>query len=246
MTRKKPRAEGGTFETVHWSGEAPIGEWSEPGTARVASAPPIKLIEGLWWPERVGESYKRYLARQYDSDKAIRLCDRDHRRTAVQAGGHVGLWPRRLSAKFARVVTFEPEAANFACLLRNIEGISNIEAHQHILGEAFGTASLDFNARNTGGHKPIYNGNGDRTMVSIDTYNLDDVDLLCLDIEGGELPALKGAVETLKRCKPIILTEMRGHGERLGYSDADLVKWIKAHGYKDGGKVQKDRMWLPV
>jgi hypothetical protein len=39
---------------------------------------------------------------------------------------------------------------------------------------------------------------------------------------------------------------MRGHGERLGYSDADLVRWIKAHGYKDGGKVQKDRMWLPA
>ena len=45
-------------------------------------------------------------------------------------------------------------------------------------------------------------------VKTIDSYNFDDVSLIKIDVEGHELSVLKGAIETVKRCKPIILVEI--------------------------------------
>lgn len=47
--------------------------------------------------------------------------------------------------------------------------------------------------------------------VTIDSLQLEKVDFIKLDIEGGELEALKGAIDTIQRCQPIITFEYLKH-----------------------------------
>ena len=63
---------------------------------------------------------------------------------------------------------------------------------------------------NTGMHRTLKN-NGPSTFEvpqrSIDSFELDNVDLIHLDIEGFEDTALRGAIDTIERCKPVIISE---------------------------------------
>jgi hypothetical protein len=63
--------------------------------------------------------------------------------------------------------------------------------------------------------------NEEDTLITVRTERLDDmlpagarVDLMKIDVEGGELMVLEGAVATLRRCKPVVIFE---HG--LGASE---------------------------
>ena len=44
-------------------------------------------------------------------------------------------------------------------------------------------------------------------QITIDSLGLERLDLLKLDLEGMEIEALKGAKDTIKRCKPIVFAE---------------------------------------
>ena len=44
-------------------------------------------------------------------------------------------------------------------------------------------------------------------VKSLDSYKFDNVDFMKVDIESHELEMLKGAVETLEKCNPIIFIE---------------------------------------
>lgn len=47
--------------------------------------------------------------------------------------------------------------------------------------------------------------------VTIDSLQLKKVDFIKLDIEGGELEALRGSIDTIQRCQPIITFEYLKH-----------------------------------
>ena len=62
--------------------------------------------------------------------------------------------------------------------------------------------------------------------ISIDALSLPRVDLLKLDIGGMESEALEGALQTIKRCRPIFLVEsIKTGAERLRI-------FLDEHGYK--------------
>lgn len=44
-------------------------------------------------------------------------------------------------------------------------------------------------------------------ITTLDSYNLPRIDLLKIDVEGYEIHVLKGAEETLLRCKPVVIFE---------------------------------------
>ena len=51
------------------------------------------------------------------------------------------------------------------------------------------------------------NGNGNIPTLLIDDLNLTECDLIMLDVEGYELHALNGAIETIKKYGPVICVE---------------------------------------
>jgi FkbM family methyltransferase len=166
---------------------------------------------GYWWPDDVGDAWRHALRHVGSLEWAIAACR--ERRTAVQAGGNVGLWPRRLAESFARVYTFEPDARARACLEKNV--LANVIVSAAAVGERAGVCALDH--RGLGSHRII---EGDAVpVVPIDDLALTDCDLLQLDIEGYEWHALAGARATLARCRPIVQVELRGFTNKYGQTD---------------------------
>lgn len=120
---------------------------------------------------------------------------------------------------------FEPIPVLFQNLLKRYASRTNCHFYDIALSNQQGTSSFNYVVSN-----PSYSGllkrrydrpNEQDTQITVRTERLDDVlppdfrvDLMKIDVEGGELMVLEGAVETLRRCKPVVIFE---HG--LGASE---------------------------
>jgi FkbM family methyltransferase len=188
----------------------------------------VKKIQGYWWPDDVGEKWKHSLRHVRSIEWAIARCQR--KRTALQAGGNIGLWPRRLADVFARVITFEPDATSCACLLLNTADVaSRVEVQSKALGAAPGRCNVQH--RSLGSHQVVEGAEVE--VTTIDALGLTDLDFLQLDIEGYEWHALQGALVTIARCRPLIQLELRGFTEKYGASDEAVRAVLASLGYRE-------------
>lgn len=70
-------------------------------------------------------------------------------------------------------------------------------------------------------------------IKTLDSYNLQDVDIIKIDVEGFEYDVLLGATDTIERCKPVVQVEMvYGQPHRFGHSVHDILKFFEERGYK--------------
>jgi len=160
-------------------------------------------------------------------------------RTCVQAGGNIGIWPKTLSGRFSRVFTAEPDHANYSALIANLEGVENIEIIKGAFGDQPGTGSMDhIDPTNIGAHQ-VQEGT-DFEILTIDSLKLDDVDLLQLDVEGFEHQAILGALDTIQKSWPVIVLELKGLGERYGFSDEETIRLLEGFGYKIADRIHRD------
>jgi FkbM family methyltransferase len=191
------------------------------------------------------------------------------RRCCLQAGGNVGIYPRMLVERygFEHVVTFEPDETNMRCLVANTAPVvDRVVAFQLGLGKAVGKANWSrASEHKPGWHKVAPNGcrqkyiSGQIDIVAIDGVALpaehEDVDFLSLDIEGSELEALKGAEQTIARCRPVILFEDMGRSRFEGFRRRSTVaygnppgsvqRWLAERGYREVAAVKNDEIWAP-
>lgn len=164
---------------------------------------------GYWWPfplRKAEKSFEYHARRMKDSDAAIRLSKQ--RRTAIQAGGFVGLWPLRLAKFYTRVITCEPQAILYECLKRNCGMmVSNVEAHQIALGASPGLVKM---LRHPDPARGRVSETGEVVVElrTIDSFKVQDCDAIFLDVEGYETHVLAGAHETIMRCRPVIQVEL--------------------------------------
>ena len=78
-------------------------------------------------------------------------------------------------------------------------------------------------------------------VMAIDQLALPACDLIMLDIEGDELPALRGAVQTINRYRPVIVAEDKGLGHRKGVVFGDISAWLcNELGYRSAGMHGND------
>lgn len=181
-------------------------------------------VAGLYWPDGVGQKYVHSLKHVKSIEWAIARCSQ--RRTAVQAGGNIGLWPRRLAASFRLVISFEPDAISRECLALNVP--ANVVVRSEALGDA--QRACDIERASLGSHRVV---DGQQVPVTtVDALGLTDLDLLQLDVEGYEWHALSGAFATIHRCRPIIQVELRGFTDRYGKSDADVDALLTGLNYR--------------
>lgn len=172
-----------------------------------------------------------------DVEKMLPYC-KDFR-TAIQAGGNVGIWPKRLAGRFKQVITAEPDPDNYAALCKNIDGIGNVAPLWMAFGDKGMTASMDhIDPDNIGAHQ-IKEGN-EFQIMPIDSFEYDDVDLIQLDIEGFEHFAVQGAEDTIDRCSPVICLELKGLGKRYGVEDSQTVDFLARLGYKEATRIHRD------
>ena len=111
-----------------------------------------------------------------------------------------------------RVFAFEPNPLMYQCSLQTIRlnNITNVSLYSQAIGESDGRTSLkviDESGLEMGPRSEIGDGISVK-IVKLDTFIVEKIDLIHLDLEGYEFEALKGAKELIERDKPIIVLEI--------------------------------------
>lgn len=185
----------------------------------------MREIAGFFWPDDVAERWRHSLRHVEALDWTLKRCA--GRRTAVQAGGNMGLWPRKMAeAGFRRVLTFEPDDRSRACLAKNVP--AHVEVFSCALGAEAGQCAIAH--KSLGSHRVVEGASVN--VLPLDHFGLSEVDLLQLDIEGYEWHALRGAAETIQRSRPLIHIELRGFTEKYQASDKQVRKMLEGFGYQ--------------
>jgi FkbM family methyltransferase len=126
----------------------------------------------------------------------------------------------RAIRKDAKIWAFEPNPMNLRCahMTMLLNDLSNIELFSCGLGEFTAELTLqltDKKGRNLGGSSTIVKAVKQGVMSqeikvrSVDEVIPEDrkISILQLDVEGHEEEALKGAINTIRRCRPILILE---------------------------------------
>lgn len=158
-----------------------------------------------------------------------------HFRTAVDVGGHVGLWSMHLAPRFNHVHAFEPVPAFRACFVKNV-GASNVILHDCALGAGDGgKVTMKYDPADSGGTHVQYAGEDSTTdLRSLDALQLQDVDFIKVDCEGYEHCVIAGAADTIRRCRPTVIVEQKPHklGPNFGIKGAPAVDMLREMGAK--------------
>ena len=107
-----------------------------------------------------------------------------------------------------RILAFEPSVINGELCRRNMEksGIGNVEIIQAGVADEFGTMQL---SENESGTSLGDNGGYEVEVVTVDGFlqqhAYGKIGLIKADLEGMGLQMVKGAVETIKRDRPVLL-----------------------------------------
>jgi FkbM family methyltransferase len=199
----------------------------------------IELRNEWWWPKYDIACYKFLSKRPNVPNLVANFCKQ--KRVVIQAGGNAGMYVNKYQSLFETVYTFEPDPINFYCLTKNTG--QNVIKFQSCLGNSANFVNLTYDEVN---HKKPNSGGlgvagaGIIPTLTIDSFGFQTCDLIHLDIEGYEKFALLGAIETIKRCNPIIALELNGLGEKYSSSDVATVEIIEKLGYKKIGEVEED------
>lgn len=200
----------------------------------------IHRNDGIWWPDYDHDPVKclAFVRKGLtDMDIAARLCKR--RRLCIQAGGHVGLWPKRLSTLFDQVHSFEPDPILFSCMKLNVQ-IDRVAIYNTALGRSVGPATMRRSV-SAGSFRVDEGGDLPITMVSIDALNFKRCDAIYLDIEGYEVEALAGGRNTINEYRPII------HVEELPRSKEAIRNYLQRElNYRLVKEVHSDAIYVPT
>lgn len=190
-----------------------------------------------WWPtDDVASRQVSALEADEEIPELLKLCTTFD--LCVQAGGNVGVWAKRLAKHFTKVMTFEPDETNFACLVKNIENAPNIYATQAALGDTPAFVEMYRDKTNCGAH--YIEGSGQIPLTTLDYYALPTCSLLLLDVEGYEMKALEGAEQTIRRCLPLIVCEEKGLGKKYGIADDAITSFLLGLDYTIAKRVSND------
>ncbi|RAI03608.1 hypothetical protein DLJ53_03725 [Acuticoccus sediminis] len=157
----------------------------------------------------------------------------------VHAGTFFGdMLPSFSKACPGRVYAFEPVLENFVLAKRCIEanGLTNVLLTNAGLGERIEVACINVgqDENHRGGGSTIDERGQPTMLTTIDSFAIEDLSVLQLDVEGHELAALKGAAATIEAQRPVILVEDKKR---------QCDEFLKAFGYERTGRLPGIFAW---
>lgn len=165
--------------------------------------------------------------------------------------GEFSVYAASLIGKNGKVFAFEPVSSVRQKLSRNItiNGFDNVTICPWALGSKEEERSIygpgdafSDGTYNMGLPTLFKTSERDLPLEQVRVRRLDDVvretgvdriDMIKLDIEGGEFEALKGAEAMLRRFRPVLIFEVgRQTCAAAGYAPADILQWMRNVGYR--------------
>lgn len=190
----------------------------------------LSIKKGLVWEPHIVKLFKKYVK---EGD------------TVLDIGGHLGTHTMALSkcvGPNGKVHVFEPQPKLFTELLVNIflNGCKNVIPHRMALGEKDGEAFIYSPFPHNEGMAHIATSGDKVQMKTLDSFNFSNVSLMKLDIEGYEINALKGALETIKQNRPIMIVEVL-----TSPTTTQRLNFIKNLGYEISHLGGDDYLCIP-
>lgn len=171
----------------------------------------------------------------------------------VDAGANIGeitLVAAKRTGKSGKVISFEPVNSIAEALEENVarNSLDQVTVARMGLSDANTTAPIyascgqsDAQEENLG-LGTLYGGNSEAIplqiieLITLDSYlkqyPVPQVDIIKIDIEGAELPCLKGSENTLKYHKPLLIIEIQEQSSAAaGYSETDILDYLSPLGY---------------
>lgn len=131
--------------------------------------------------------------------------------TFVDIGSSIGNYTMVFSQLADVVYSFEPITTTYFHQALNllINKIDNVHMYNIGLGNECGLTNMwiDDLSKASGGGVIQEDGEYVINITKLDLFNIEDVRVMKIDIEGHEIEAMKGAVETIKKCKPDLFIE---------------------------------------
>jgi FkbM family methyltransferase len=165
--------------------------------------------------------------------------------TVVDGGAYIGYLTLQLAAAVGPtgcVLAVEPEPQSLKMLRENIEingYVDRVETFAVALGETH--AEAVFYSALSPDMSSLYAAEAPHQRIAVTVMTGDalfgerDIDVIKLDLEGGEVSALRGMRKLLERCQPVLFVECnRVALAAAGSSDDALVRELIGAGYKVG------------
>lgn len=163
-------------------------------------------------------------------------------------GANYGYYCLKFSGYASHIYAFEPTSQAGRTLLKNIQqnNLENITVHKSGLSDKH--SSMKINLYSSSGYNSLFQrdfpkdevvklvGQEEVSLVPLDDLiqnkKLDPPGLMKIDIEGGELYALKGARETIKKYRPALVIEYtESIFKDAGYSRSDVLAELMRNNY---------------
>lgn len=150
----------------------------------------------------------------------------------------------------SKIWAFEPNVENFRCaqITCLINNLKNVNLHNAGLGAHKSKVKMLVETESgigLGGMSKIINEPKKGRTIEVDINLIDDaipkdrsVSIIQLDVEGYEKEALSGALETIKRCKPIIILEDNNKVIETDWFSENILKL----GYEITGELHKNTL----
>lgn len=141
----------------------------------------------------------------------------------IECGCHIGTHTVKMASMCSKLYGFEPMPTTFEVLKKNItlNNLNNVILHKKGVADKEGTTKYSWiPADNPGGSglennpmgKPSWiestTENIEVELTTIDSLNLEKLDFMKVDVEGYEILVIKGAMNTIQRCRPVISMEV--------------------------------------
>lgn len=191
---------------------------------------------GVWLPDGEEDKIMLRAGFKYQGSKlaaAMEFLPTDRRRVALDIGAHCGLWTIQLLQRFKEVHCFEPIPAHLECWKKNVVDYEGrVHLHETALGNQSGTIKMKVMSK-LSGRSRVEDGE-QSTEVSIeklDFFNIEDVDLVKIDVEGYEKFVLEGGINTLLVWRPVVIVEQKeAYSGNYGLEPRSAVKFLESYG----------------
>ena len=162
-------------------------------------------------------------------------------KTILDIGAWCGTWSLAMQKYAENIFCYEPDKTHFACLEKNLESFNHVSLYNHAIGNEDGFVKLseETATQNT----RVIQEKGDTKICTIDSLNLDNIDLIKIDVEGFEMEVLKGATETIKNVQYIMI-ELNNNTKRYGSSNLEIEKYLPTLGFKMLFKIWPDIIYI--
>jgi FkbM family methyltransferase len=172
----------------------------------------------------------------------------------VDIGAHVGTYSLSYAPHCGKVYAFEPQRMTFYRLCAGIimNRCTNVYAHNVALVGPDSPITMELKIiSDDGGGSSVMSlptnkqplGTERVECRTLDSYELINVGLIKIDVEGAELEVLKGAKKTLARCHPKLLVEV-WNDDWYAQQRKDLDVFLKSEGYKWQPVLGYPHMWI--